>query len=192
MQRWLVRVVSCVMLTALPACTTSPTAPSPSALPPAATFAGDYALTLQIDEKCVEFPEYLRVWEYSATLEDHGYISIRVLGRAFTEPTVVGQLYIHDNPRFRFVLNFNYDELDHYPKSPELVLYGAGDASDTGSSISGAISGTASLTGGVRVGCAGSHRFMFVRQAGMFGENKDDGGIVTVDRPAVTHFLNTG
>ena len=105
------------------------------------------------------------MWAYGAILEDRGYISIRALGGAFTEPTDVGQLYRQDDSRFRIVLNFNYDGLDHYPESPQLLLYGGGDATGTGSSISGAILGTASLTGRLGVGCAGSHRFAFVRQA---------------------------
>ena len=167
MPRRLVPVGCGVMLTAMLGCTTSPAAPTSLGPPSAAKFAGDYALTIQIDEKCVEFPDSLKIWTYRAVLEDQGYISIRVVGGAFTEPTVVGQFYLQDESRFRFVLNFNYDELDHYPKSPELLLYGSGEAIASESTISGAILGSASLTGRFAgIGCAGPHRFIFARQTG--------------------------
>lgn len=166
MQRCVVKVVCGLMLAALLGCTTSPVAPASLPPPPAAKFAGDYALTIETDEKCTEFPESLRVWAYSAVLEDHGYLSIQVFGRGFNEPIVVGQLYTQGDSQFRFVLNFNYEELEHYPESPQLLLYGVGDATGSESTISGAILGSASITGRVpRVGCVGSHRFTFVRQA---------------------------
>ena len=165
----LVWVVSFVISISLLACSTSPTAPTSLAPPPVANVAGDYALTVLIDERCVEFPESLRVWAYRAILEDQGYISIRVVGGAFTEPTAVGQLYVHGNSRFRFVLNFDYEGLDRYPESPELLLYGGGTAVGTGSSISGAVLGTASFTGRAGIRCDGSHRFTFARRAGQAG-----------------------
>jgi hypothetical protein len=166
MQRFQLGAVCAPLWAALLGCTASPSAPSSFLPPPTAKFAGNYALTIEIDEKCAEFPESLRVWAYRAVLEDHGYLSLQVLGKGFNEPIVVGQLYVQDDSRFRFLLNFNYEELDHYPDSPRLLLYGSGDAAGTDSNMYGVILGNASLTGLVRgVGCAGSHRFTFVRQA---------------------------
>ena len=156
-KRHLASVVSAVISTSLLGCAGPPTAPSLSA-PLRAAFAGDYTLTVQIDEGCVEF-ESRRVWAYRAILEDLGYLSVRVLGGAFTEPTAVGQLYVFDNSQFRFLL-------DRIPASQELLIYGAGDATGTVSSISGVFRGTASLLGRSGNPCAGSHSFTFVRQAG--------------------------
>ena len=169
MRMYVVSIGTWLVSCALVSCGTSPTAPSSSAQPSAGSVAGQYTLTLQIDEGCIEFPGALRTWSYEAILEDHGYISIRVLGRAFTEPTVVGQLYMQDDSRFRFVLNFDYEMLDRYPESQELLLYGGGDATGTRWSISGTVLGTASLTGRAGVRCAGSHRLTFDRQSELAG-----------------------
>ena len=163
-KRHLASVVSAVISTSLLGCAGPPTAPSLSA-PLRAAFAGDYTLTVQIDEGCVEF-ESRRVWAYRAILEDLGYLSVRVLGGAFTEPTAVGQLYVFDNSQFRFLLNIHDELFDRIPASQELLIYGAGDATGTASSISGVFRGTASLLGRSGNPCAGSHSFTFVRQAG--------------------------
>ena len=99
-------------------------------------------------------------------MASHGYLSIRVSGGAFSEPTVVGQLYLHGDARHRLLLNLNYDEFDRYPESPALFLYGSGDATASDTAIAGAIVGDARLTGRGRVTtpeCAGAHRFTFVR-----------------------------
>jgi hypothetical protein len=145
-------------------CTSPLASSSSSAPPPAAKFAGDYALTIAIDGKCIEFPESLKAWTYQAVLEDHGYLSVQVVGEGFNEPIVVGQLYVLGDSEFRILLNFNYEELDRYPQPPQLLLYGSGDATSRESSISGVIHGDASITGGFGgVRCAGLHRFTFVR-----------------------------
>ena len=155
-----------ITLCALVACADSPAGPTPTAPPSAASFAGQYALTLQIDEGCAEFPESLRVWAYDASLEDTGYLAVRIVGGAFREPTVVGQLYAHGNAGFRLILNVHYEFFDRYPESRELLLYGGGDGTGTGtgSSISGELRGTAGLTGRSGNPCYGSHRFMFNRR----------------------------
>ncbi len=165
MKRHLASVVSAVISTSLLGCAGPPTAPSLSA-PMRAAFAGDYTLTVQIDEGCVEF-ESRRVWVYRAILEDLGYLSVRVLGGAFTEPTAVGQLYVFDNSQFRFLLNIHDELFDRIPASQELLIYAAGDATGTASSISGVVRGTASLQGRSGNPCAGSHSFTFLRQAGL-------------------------
>jgi hypothetical protein len=99
-------------------------------------------------------------------MEDLGYLSVRVLGGAFTEPTAVGQLYVFDNSQFRFLLNIHDELSDRIPESQELLIYAAGDATGNASSIAGVVRGTASLPGRSGNPCEGSHSFTFIRQAG--------------------------
>jgi hypothetical protein len=158
-------LVSVVIGTLPLACSGSPAAPSASIPLRAADFVGDYKLTVQIDAGCVGF-ESRRVWAYRAILEDRGYVSMHVLGGAFAEPVEIGQLYLQNNAQFRFVFNIHDELFERPPESPELLLYGGGDATGTGSDISGVIRGSASLTGRAGNPCTGSHSFALARVAG--------------------------
>ena len=77
-----------------------------------------------------------------------------------------GAAYVFDNSQFRFLLNIHDELFDRIPAAQVLLIYGAGDATGTASSISGVFRGTASLLGRSGNPCAGSHSFTFVRQAG--------------------------
>ena len=185
-QRCLFTVICGPMLAALLGCNTSPTAPSSLPPPPAspfATFTGYYTLTFEIDEKCAEFPQSLRVRVYDTVLEDPGwhFVPIWVIGGGFSTPRILGDLFPdralnvpQDNSRFVFRWNDDYE----YPEPPigstQLNFYGSGPATLTeqsragylhDSTISGTIFGDAFITGDVpRIRpCAGSHRFTFLR-----------------------------
>jgi hypothetical protein len=143
----------------------SPTAlDTSSKASPAAKFAGEYVLTIEIDQTC-QFAEASRVWPFSAVLKEKEYLDLEVVGGGFEEPAVVGQLYWGADSRFFIVININYEEAQHYPRSPQLLIYGAGHATALDSTIVGAIPGEVSITGNeTKSRCAGSHRLTLVRQ----------------------------
>jgi hypothetical protein len=136
-------------------------------------------LTFQIDDECVDFPESLRVWIYDAILEHAGHpsLSVNVAGRAFSEPTYVGELTMESqlsrsaNSRFRLLVNLHYEFIDHPldPESQELSLYAFGETREIESGLSGEIAGTASLTGRTQIRCYGSHRVTLARRTGTSG-----------------------
>lgn len=87
MQRCLVNIVFVLLLAALLGCDAPPTAPSSSPpLPPSpfAKLVGQYALAIELDETCAEFPQALRVRTYDAEVMDpipsHHYAILWVVG----------------------------------------------------------------------------------------------------------------
>src|SRR5262245_10799258 len=79
----------------------------------AAVLAGDYALTISLDESCTQLPAL--IWTYRATLgASGGYLSVSVDGSGFSGQTGVGQLYTY--PDFTARLIWNFDDPDfNYP-----------------------------------------------------------------------------
>lgn len=176
-------------LAALLGCNTSPTTPSSLPPPPASPFAkfmGYYTLTFEIDEKCAEFPQSLRVRVYETVLEDPGwhFVPVLVLGGGFSKPRIMGSLFPdrvlnmpQDNSRFVFTWNADYEYPEPVTGSTQLNFSGSGPATLDEqsraallhqSTLSGTILGDAFvMTGGVPGirRCAGSHRFTFVRPA---------------------------
>jgi hypothetical protein len=164
-------VVCGLMLAALLACTTSPAIPSSSPPPsPFANVAGDYRLTIEIDEKCAQIPQPLRVRTYDVVLEDKGwhFMPIRMADERFSQlggdiwpPGSDSQYRVRWN-------NFDIGGCD-YPEptgSTQLYLCGDGAGTLSESTISGVIGGSAFLGGtGPEAYCTGaSHRFALVRQ----------------------------
>ena len=72
------------------------TSETPTAVPTtetsrAALLAGDYALTITLDDRCAQLPA---LWTYRATLGNEGrYLVVSVMGTGFSERTGVGQMY---------------------------------------------------------------------------------------------------
>lgn len=175
MQRCLLAVICGPMLVAQLGCTTSPVSPSSlSPPPPASPFAnvvGNYALTIEIDEKCAEIPRPLRVREYDVVVEGNSshYLPVRVVGDRFGD--LGGELWAPGpDARFRFEWN-NFDVLRcDYPEptgSSQLYLCGDGTGTLAESTISGIIRGSAFLEGSrPEAYCTGaSHRFTLVRES---------------------------
>src|SRR5262245_52520169 len=126
--------------------TDAPTSVPTTADSRAALLAGEYALTITLDEGCTELPA--ETWSYRATLRDAGrYLDVSVAGPGFTERTGVGQMYTYDDFTARFIWNFNDPEFN-YPDAritgPRLLLYGASDTKIRNGSMSGTIVGTES------------------------------------------------
>jgi hypothetical protein len=182
MRRRLLRASCALALTlaALPGCKRSPSAPSPVPSPrisPFAQIAGDYALTVEIDNDntCTTFPQALRVRRYDAAVLDKysHYAPLRVVGGGFTKPFEIGEFFPDtslDPSRFRFEWNMfdvgGCDEPEPLSESTDLYLCASGIVTRSTSTMTGDIPGRASITGGVReIRCSGSHRFTFVRQA---------------------------
>jgi hypothetical protein len=176
MYQWGIAGISIVFLPALLACSASPTAPSAAPSPPSpfATLArGYYALDVDIDESCTGFPTSLRRRRYEAVIEDPGwhYLLVRVLGSGFSTSPVVGELWVRDESRgFRWPTRLRWNEFEDegHPEtltdSRKLALSGSGEMAIAESTISGALVGTAIISGsGSDIRCSGSHRFTFTR-----------------------------
>lgn len=130
----------------------------------AALLAGEYALTITLDDRCTQLPTL--TWTYRATLGDAGgYLAMRVVGAGFSEPTGVGQVYTY--PDFTARLLFNFDDPDfNYPDpriyGPRLLLYGASESRVVNGRMAGTIVGTASTNLDFNRRCEGSHQFTLV------------------------------
>jgi hypothetical protein len=134
----------------------------------ATLLAGEYALTITLDDGCAQLPT--QTWSYRATLRNAGrYLDVSVTGPGFTEPTGVGQMYTYDDFTARFIWNFNDPEFN-YPDprvvGPRLLLYGASETKIRNGSLSGTIVGTVSTTLAFNRQCYGTHRFSLI-SAGM-------------------------
>jgi hypothetical protein len=130
----------------------------------ATILAGEYALTITLDEDCTQLPS--ETWSYRATLQNVGrYLDLSVTGPGFTERTGVGQMYTYDDFTARFIWNFNDPEFN-YPDprigGPRLLLYGASETKIRNGSVSGTIVGTVSTTLDFNRQCYGTHRFSLV------------------------------
>ena len=153
------------------ACTpSSPVAPlpSPASQPsPFAAVAGQYVLTIEIDQSCRGIPPALRLRNYNVEVEDRGwhFAPVRALSGGYSEP-IMGELWESAGGRYRFEWNsFDIFGCD-YPEtvgSEQLYICGDGIGTREGSTISGEMIGAAFLEGGSR-GCeAPPHRFSLVR-----------------------------
>jgi hypothetical protein len=135
---------------------------------------GNYRLTIEIDEKCTEIPQTLRVRAYDVAVEDKGwhFIPVRIVGEGFGY--LGGELWPPSpDGRYRFEWNnFDVGGCD-YPEpigSTQFYVCGDGFGTLSESTISGVIHGGAFFEGsGPRVYCrlpgGASHRFELVRQA---------------------------
>jgi hypothetical protein len=144
-----------------------PTPVATTAASRAALLAGNYALTISLDERCTQLPP---VWTYRATLDDAGgYISVRVIAAGESDSTNVGQVYTFPDFTARVVWNFAEPDFDypHPPRidGPRLLLYGASDSKIVNGTITGMITGTASTTLDFNARCYGSHRFTLISNA---------------------------
>jgi hypothetical protein len=134
----------------------------------ATILAGEYALTIMLDEGCTQLPA--DTWSYRATLWNSGrYLDVSVTGPGFTERTGVGQMYTYDDFTARFIWNFNDPEFD-YPDpriaGPRLLLYGASETKIRNGSVSGTIRGMVSTTLDFNRQCYGTHRFSLISTEG--------------------------
>src|SRR4026208_2434923 len=86
--------IACGIAFATLGCTSSPGVPSPISPPqpvsPFANIAGDYTLTITMDEKCTQIPEPLRVRADDGVLDDNspgrfspGYIDVAIADHTF-------------------------------------------------------------------------------------------------------------
>ena len=130
----------------------------------ATLLAGDYALTIALDEHCTQIPT--QTWSYRATLGNAGrYLDVSVIGPGFAERTGVGQMYTFDDFTARVIWNFNDPEFN-YPDprivGPRLLLYGASETKIRNGSVSGTIIGTASTTLDFNRQCYGTHPFSLI------------------------------
>jgi hypothetical protein len=130
----------------------------------AALLAGDYALTITLDDRCAQLPAL--TWTYRATLGNAGgYLPISVIGTGFSERTGVGQMYTYPDFTARFIWNFDDPDFN-YPDpgiyGPRLLLYGASETKIVNGAMSGTIVGTASTTLDFNGRCDGSHRFTLI------------------------------
>jgi hypothetical protein len=145
----------------------TPTSVPTTAESRAALLAGEYALTITVDDACTQVP--LRTWTYRATLRNFGrYIDVSVAGPGFTERTGVGQMYTYDDFSARFIWNFADPEFN-YPDpriaGPRLLLYGSSDTTIRNGSMSGTIAGTVSTTLEFNGQCYGKHPFSLISTA---------------------------
>jgi hypothetical protein len=146
----------------------APTAVPTTAESRAAILAGDYALTITLDEGCTEFPA--QTWSYRATLRNLGrYLDVSVTGPGFTERTSVGQMYTFDDFSARFIWNFSDPEFN-YPDprvlGPRLLLFGATETKVLNGSVSGTIRGIVSTTLDFNRQCYGTHRVSLISTGG--------------------------
>ena len=130
----------------------------------AALLAGEYALTITLDEGCTGLPA--QTWSYRATLQNVGrYLDVSVTGPGFTERTSVGQMYTFDDFTARFIWNFSDPEFN-YPDprivGPRLLLYGASETKVLNGLVSGTIRGTVSTTLDFNRQCYGTHRLSLI------------------------------
>jgi hypothetical protein len=134
----------------------------------AALLAGEYALSITLDDSCMQLSA--QTWTYQATLQNAGrYLDVRVAGPGFPERTSVGQLYAYDDFTARLIWNFSDSEFN-YPDpriaGPRLLLYGASDMKIQNGSMSGTIAGTVSTTLDFNRQCYGRHRFSLISTGG--------------------------
>jgi hypothetical protein len=155
------------MLPLYEGCAASPVAPPVDQvrLSPPTHLAGDYTLTIDLDDSC-NLVQSVERWRFSAALKDSsGYFSVEVSGGPFVQPTVIGQFYVYGDSSFRLMLNLNYDGLGQFPTPPYLMIYGIGDAQWVSAQITGAIRAAASVfaNDGKR-DCTGVHQFVLARK----------------------------
>ena len=142
----------------------APTHVSTTADSRAALLAGDYALTITLDEQCRQVPT--GTWNYRATLDDVGaYLDVSVTGAGFSERTDVGQMYTYPDFTARFIWNFSDPDFN-YPDpriyGARLLLYGASETKIVNGAMRGTIRGTASTTLDFNAQCYGSHHFTMI------------------------------
>jgi hypothetical protein len=162
-----------------------PTRPTPtpavSNLPPPPAFnpgpalealAGSYTLTLTISDHCTEIPDAARLRTYQAALQStpFRYLSIRVVGGGFSQPTGTGDVWPYGEGRVQISWNnFDIGGCDGWPEplagGSSLMVCGEGLAVTDASTISGAIVGQVWIDeDGTRRGlCNASHPFTFTR-----------------------------
>jgi hypothetical protein len=148
-------------------CAAAPDAPTPVATTAnsrAAVVAGDYTLTITLDEQCRQIPT--GTWTYRAAVGNGGgYLTVSVTGTGFSEPTDVGQLYTYPDFSVRFLWNFADPEFT-YPDpriyGARLLLYGASETKIVNGTMSGTIRGTAASTLDFNAQCYGSHHFTMI------------------------------
>ena len=158
-----------------PSTPTQPTVDPPVRFPDLKAMAGTYTLTIDLEDACGTLPELARHHVYSATLEDRGwhFLVVGVVGGGFSELTQLGDLFsgeLSPVQKFDPRLKWNVFELGCEVKEPladstEFALCGDGPLKQSGSSLSGALNGTAVLFRGATgiARCQGEHRFVFER-----------------------------
>ena len=142
----------------------APTGVATTASARAAVVAGDYALTITLDEQCRQVPA--GTWTYRAAVGDAGgYLTVSLTGAGFSEPTDVGQMYPYPDFSVRFIWNFadpdfNYPDPRIY--GARLLLYGASETKIVNGTMSGIIRGTVATTLDYNAQCYGSHHFTMI------------------------------
>jgi hypothetical protein len=133
MRRGLEFVVLAVLLTALPACSTTPTGPDrtgPAEFDTTALFsrlAGSYTLTFDADDSCL-LPPSLQEITYDVVLEPTRcrYLGVRVSGKPF-----VGDLWVLATEEQGFTLRWNVDcDTADTVGATTFYLCGEGDAQE--------------------------------------------------------------
>jgi len=162
------RLILAVILPLAAGCSGSvgPSAMQTTTASRAALLAGDYALTITVDDRCSNV--MAPTWTYRARLTDEGgYVTIHVVGGGYTESTDVGQVYTFADFTARFIWNLDYPDFN-YPKPPTnaLLLYGSSETTIRNGTMSGTIVGTASTTLDLNGRCYGSHRFALISTGG--------------------------
>jgi len=129
--------------------------------------AGNYALTITLDERCAQ--AMMPIWSYRAHLtnEGRGYLTVHVIGNGYEDSTGIAQVSTYPDFTARFIWNFDFPD-SNYPEPPTnaLLLYGASDISSNtpirNGTIAGTILGTASTTLDPNGQCYGTHRFTLI------------------------------
>jgi hypothetical protein len=144
MRRGLEFVVLAVLLTALPACSATPTGPDrtgPAEFDTTALFsriAGSYTLTFDADDSC-RLPPSLQQITYDVVLEPtrYRYLAVRVSGKPF-----VGDLWVLATEEQGFTLRWNVDcDTADTVGATTFYLCGEGDAQVTDGNIAGVLAG---------------------------------------------------
>lgn len=154
---------------------------SPSTPTPAVPFSdlkplvGTYSLTIELDNRCSDFPVAARRRTYRGELEDRGwhFLLVRVLGGGYSEATQLGELFSGEltlgrsaEPQLRWnVSELGCDIAEPLEDSSRLAVCGRGPAVRSASGLDAAINGSAHLWLGSAVvaQCTGTHRFSFIR-----------------------------
>ncbi len=167
----LIRLLRLTLAVILPLATGCSGSVGPSMMPTttasrAALLAGDYALTITVDDRCSGTT--VPTWTYRAHLINAGgYVAIQVVGGGYTESTDVGQVYTFPDFTARFVWNFDYPDFNYpKPRMNALLLYGSSETTIRNGTMSGTIMGTASTTLDLNDSCYGSHRFALISTGG--------------------------
>ena len=176
------RYLSVVIALAIAGCSSpaTPTQPTsagaaPAPFPDLAEMAGAYTLTIDIDDSCSTLPAAARHRVYRAVLEDRGwhFLTLRVVGGGFAEPTQIGDLFSGQlnpfhrvDPELRWNgLDLGNDAVEPIGNGRALVVAAHGPVARSASTLFGALTGDAYLAEGntTVAHCQSRMHFLFER-----------------------------